>query len=278
MFYYKKLFYGVTVLFFLVMTNVTTDAKIDLKVKKNAPRLEEKITRQAIRFKKEMKFFKTAFFGLCAITALSNGYQIFQFTRSFFVPQDDANSSFFFSAVKGVFQLAYSGMLTYIIQKGIQYGISYYFHNHPIFWLLQRRVHIHDHFDSLLSKIANEQKKSSLCRSAHMDVKNYILLFTKIIFKDSQKICAFMRYRSSLLPSYKQPTALLIEQNILLFVQEWMQYMETHIQQDTSSFNDLYQETLRFKKQFSEQVDLFVKIDDEKELLRDIIIALQSAV
>ena len=86
-----------------------------------------------------------------------------------------------------------------------------------------------------------------------------------------------MRYRSSLLPSYKQPTALLIEQNILLFVQEWIQYMETHIQQDTSSFNDLYQETLRFKKQFSEQVDLFVKIDDEKELLRDIITALQSA-
>lgn len=277
MFYYKRALYGITTLLFLIMTHATPNTKLDLKIKNNLL-LEEKITRQAIRFKKEMKFFKTAFFGLCAIAVLSNGYQIFQFARSFFEPNQPIHQSLFFSAIKGIFHLSYSAVVTYIIQKGIQYGISYYFHNHPIFWLLSRRVHIQDHFDSLLCKIANEQKKSPLCRSAHSNVKNYLLLFTKIIFKDSQKICAFMRYRAFLLPSYKQPTALLIQQNILLFVQEWVWHMETCIEQELSSFDDLYQETLQFKKQFFEQINLFVKIDDEKEFLHNIITILQSPV
>lgn len=276
MFYCAKLFYSISTILFIGTLSSMPIEKIDFQIKKNNQELEEKITRQAIRFKKEMKLLKTVFFSICAVAIASNVYQLFEFIKSIFFNQHKMGShSFFFEVIKGTVKLAYSGIMGYVIQKGIHYGVSYYCQSHPIYWILYRRVHIYDHFDSLLSKIAHEQKKSPLCCSVRIDIKNYILVFAKTIFKDIQQVCAFMKYRSTLLPSYKQPTVLLIQQNILLFVQEWMQTMQLRIEEETSSFDDLYKETLYFKKLLFEQIDLFVKIDDDKEFLRDIVIKSQ---
>lgn len=277
MFDHKKLLCGVLTLLLFTTSFVFSAVKMHEQIKKRNTFVEEKITKQAIRFKKEMKTLKSAFFGLCAIALLSKGYELVNGIRAIFVPENKSTpQSFLYATINSVFRFSYSTIITYVVQKSIQYGINYYLQQHPLLWFLKKRVHIEDHFDSLLCKMANEHKKSPLCRTARIDVKNYILLFTKTIFKDSQKICAFMRYRSTLLPAYKQPTALLIQQNILIFILEWIEYIEISIEQDSAGFDELYSETLRFKKLFFEQIDLFVKIDDEKEFLRDIALSVQS--
>ena len=230
------------------------------------------IKKQSTSFKKEIQAIKKSCTVIIIVGAIFYGYQFTDAIRSILgLQKEEGNplSGIIPSIFKYVLSLVQYAIVSYVIQKVINYSIRYYLYEHPISWLLNHKVPMKKHFDILFQSISIISKKT---KTHHLNAsfKNSFLLFVENIIKDVEQLCAFIEYRSELLAQYKLSTVILIKQEIVAITHNWTDLVEKEMAKKVIDMDKLHNYTLQFKSLLFEQIDLFKKIDDDTELLRNI--------